>query len=131
MQSHKIHRLFSASPDDPRGDVFEWKISDGHQITLYRRRAGEYFANHAHTGRDPSKNPERFLLISGKVKATFITRDGREDSAVIEAVSSVEIYPDVFHEMEALEDCVFIEYRVTHFDRKDPDALSREVFFTK
>ena len=59
------------------------------------------------------------------MKAVFTFREsGAREERIIEAGQTLEIEPNIYHAMEALEDCVFIEYRVTHFDPNKPDTYS-------
>mgnify|MGYP001600946164 CR=1 FL=1 len=125
MDGVKIDRLEPVDPKDWRGPTREWKFPDGHQITVFERKKGTKFGMHYHKGEDPSKNPERFYLVRGCMKATFTSRNSEErEEHVVEAGQMFEIHPNVYHAMEAIEDCVFIEYRVTHFDREKPDTYS-------
>lgn len=104
--------------------TWEWKISDGRQITVYSRRAGEVFGMHFHKGEDPSKNPERFLLLSGRVRVRFSSGKKKSVKILDANLNPVEliIYPNVLHEFTAETDCLYIEYRLTHFDPNSPDT---------
>ncbi len=120
--------------NDPKGKcTWEWKFPDGKQITVYRRQKG-FITNHVHSGKDPSKNPERLLLTYGKAKITFfrprrgrintlqeINCDARKNPQVI------TIQPGTSHRFEALTDVEYIEYRITHFDPKNPDTSPAEL----
>ncbi len=111
-----------------QGSTFEWcKNIPGLQVTYYTRKKGTRFACHAHTGKDISKNPERFLLLTGKVRIDWKTKEG-EGTLEVEHVSEVLVAPDVYHEFFALEDCSFLEYRRTVFDPQVADSLSKEAY---
>lgn len=120
----KIEKLPVCNPKDKRGETREWKFPDGHQIAIYTRKAGVKFGGHFHYGRDPSKNPEHLLLIKGKVKLLIEPQPGEPPvEKILEAGDALTINRWLIHEVEALEDVVMIEYRITHFDKKKPDTL--------
>lgn len=130
MDNIKIECLLPVDFKDQRGPTREWKFPDGRQITIFERKKGTKFGMHFHRGEDPSKNPEQFYLVSGKISAKFLYQSyqGKKiftaEECVIKAGSTLTIYPFVYHEMNALEDCVFIEYRITHFDKEKPDTYN-------
>ena len=107
-----------------KGITIEWcRGVTGKQVSIYVRKKGTRFAQHYHSGIDPSKNPERFFLVSGKVKFTFVDFDkkNREEVTVTEHQEML-IYPNVPHLAEAIEDSVFVEYRQTKFDQLNSDT---------
>ena len=108
---------------DSRGQVWEWKFKDGRQVTLFTRKQGVHFAHHYHTGSDPSKNPERFFLVSGRVKVTWWESNNKKHTRNVRPGSEIIIPARVPHCFDALEDCTFLEYRTTHFDPKHSDVL--------
>ena len=125
MDCIKIERLEPVDSKDWRGPTREWKFPDGHQITVFERNKGTRFGMHYHKGEDPSKNPERFYLAKGIIKATFTSHNSKErEEHIFEAGQILEIHPNIYHAMEALADCIFIEYRVTHFDPNKSDTYS-------
>lgn len=124
MLTFKIEKINPADPNDKRGNTFEWKFEDGRQITIYYRKRDCEFGNHYHKGRDPSKNPEKFFIIQGKIRANFITPQGKRITKTVKGREVILIYPNLVHSMKALEDTIFIEYRITHFDKNSPDTYS-------
>ncbi|GEM_PF-3562660 len=125
--------LKSVNEEDLKGqNTWEWKFEDGKQITVYRRPQG-FITSHVHAGSDPSKNPERLLLISGKARMTFF-HPAQEDKCLREIICSaiggpqeITIQPGISHRFEALTDVEYIEYRITHFDPNNPDTLSAKL----
>jgi len=111
-----------------KGETIEWcKNVPGMQVTFYYRPEHAQFAHHFHKGEDPSKAPERFLLIQGKVKMTFW--NGKDvETAIIYKGTELLIQPFIYHEAVTLEDAIFAEYRATPFDAKSSDVYSREDF---
>jgi hypothetical protein len=128
IKSVKIRKLDPVSMQ--KGPTYEWcKGIPGKQITIYERKRGTEFGNHYHTGKDPSKNPERFLLLKGK--ALLKAYNGFIDERIEEVVdeyTEVLIYPGVFHSMRALTDVLFIEYRSTVYDSSNSDTFPAETY---
>lgn len=114
------------NPDykDERGYMVDaFKGEDAKQITVLFRKAGTISGNHYHKGEDPSKNPEKFFIIKGKMKLTAENLEGEllwED--IVDDLTEIRIPPYVKHTFEALEDTWFIEYRKTVFDEKNSDT---------
>ncbi|MDP3948015.1 MAG: hypothetical protein Q8Q41_05000 [bacterium] len=129
---YSLRTLFPTNPGNERGrHTWEWKCPDGRQVSVYRRLKGERFASHFHKGDDPSKNPERFLLLAGTLCADFLDREGNEWSVALNASHDpveLVIQPWVLHRMDALEECVYIEYRVNPFDQGAPDTYPATEF---
>ena len=130
-----IRRLPTANPSMPRGKhTWEWKMREGTQVTALQRQKGEFFGNHFHKGADPSKNPERILLLVGVMKVEFLSRKGDYTEKVLDATNGpVEllVWPWHLHRFEGIEQCFYIEYRSTHFNPEAPDTYPAEDFPAK
>lgn len=99
----------------------------GKQVTLYTRKKGKVSGAHYHTGKDPSKNPERFLPLEGKMKLK--TFNGRQwNFFPLENRKELLIPPLLFHESLIEEDSTFIEYRATPFNPEAPDTFTHETY---
>jgi len=111
---------------DERGYIHNaFRGEEARQVTVLYTKKGAVRGNHYHTGRDPSNNPEKFLLIQGRMK--FYAKDlksGEEMEEIIDDMTEIRIWPFVFHRFEALKDSVMIEYREREYDRNDPDTIS-------
>jgi|APSaa5957512622_1039677.scaffolds.fasta_scaffold233397_1 hypothetical protein len=108
------------------GITLEWcKNITGKQVSIYMRNKGVKFAQHYHKGEDPSKNPERFFLIKGKVKFSCSNMSGSEkEEFIVSEGHEALISPNIIHSAIALEDSIFIEYRTTPFDKNKSDTYS-------
>lgn len=105
-----------------KGTTYEWcKNLPGKQVSIYFRKKGTKFANHFHKGDDPSKNPERFFLISGQVEI-ICEINGSKKSFLVNPGEEMLIYPYTKHWAKALKDSIFIEYRETPFDPSHSDT---------
>ena len=119
-EQFRITEIAPADPADERGPTREWKFPEGIQITIYERKRGSR-SKHFHKGEDPSKNPERLFLIKGKMRIIFET-NGVWVERILTAGTELIIWPPTRHEVEVLEDAIFVEYRVTHFNPDEPDS---------
>lgn len=123
-----IDRIYPVDSRDPRGLTYEVKFPDEvniKQVTVYSRREGVKFGGHFHKSEDLSKNPERILVVSGRIRATF-SRDGKEVVKILETGDRLTIYPDTLHLFEALENTILLEFRSTYFDPENPDTYPCE-----
>jgi len=123
MKGVHIRKLKPIEEND-RGKVYEWcKGVDGKQVTVYLRNKSVKFGCHYHRGDDPSKNPERFFLIKGKVKLFAKNlKTGEELETTIDEGTEILIEPWIYHEMKALTNVIFIEYRKTPFKKERVDS---------
>lgn len=108
---------------DARGYVWQWQFKDGRQVSIFFRKKGVHFAHHYHMGKDRAKNPERFFLVSGRVRVMWWNTRGKKFVRKVRAGSEILIPKMVPHCFDALEGCMFLEYRSTHFDPKHPDVV--------
>lgn len=109
--------------EDERGYIQEWKFDDYRQITVLLRKKGGHFGHHLHTGADPSKDPERFFVLKGHVKVQWWDGSGGKHEAEMKDGDTITIPKNIPHCFDSLEDCWFLEYRVTHFDPQHPDVI--------
>jgi len=103
------------------------------ELATYVRKKGSVFGNHYHLGTDPSKDPEKFILLQGAVRleATDIGAPNRDDlDERILAVSEIIIHPYIHHRFTALTDVLFMEPRTTFFAKgKEDNHTSHATYF--
>lgn len=122
-----IRELKPVNHDD-KGLIYEWcKGVLGMQVSIFHRKKGGIFANHYHTGADPSKSPDRFFIVKGRARLSATDGEKKMTTTVREG-QEVLIDPYIYHTFVALTDFVFIEYRATTFDKAKPDAFDRKSF---
>ena len=128
MKGIEIRKLDDKSTDG-RGAVREWMLKNpAVQITVFERKKGEKSGKHYHKGKDKSKNPERFLLVSGKIRFRAINLDTEEQiEKIISSGTELIIEKGIYHDMEMLSDSVFIEARRTMFDSENPDKVMVDI----
>jgi oxalate decarboxylase/phosphoglucose isomerase-like protein (cupin superfamily) len=128
-----IQKLNPANEHTSRGmRTFETIVPEAVQCTTYFRTAGEEFGAHFHKGDDPSKDPELFQLVFGKMEFHLKDKYGGERSLEIDATDGVPILmfiqPYILHHARAITDVIFIELRKTYFDPAYTDTYPPEEF---
>lgn len=94
------------------------------QISIYFRRKGDPCGNHFHTGSDPSKDPELFLLLQGEV---ILEAPGIQEK-LCDPSTEIIIPKEIPHKLHILKDTFFIEYRSTPFDKDHPDTYHADTY---
>ena len=112
-----VLRKVKPSAIDEQGPTYEWKHSDGRQITVIVRKEGEKIGGHFHK----SKNPERLFVAKGKIEAIF-ANEGIMDVKVLKEGDYFTIPAGVAHGMIVIEDLVLLEYRSTHYNKDKKDT---------
>ena len=129
MKGVSIRQIEPVDMHDPKGLTYElFKGIHGMQVTYCTRNAEKIFGDHYHRGDDPSKNPERVILLSGS--CAFIACNGVETEIHFLNQTPLEIIiqPSVIHAFLPRENISFIEYRSTVFDPKNNDTFPAENF---
>lgn len=101
-------------------ELEKWKDKDGKKVykldipmekwIFLILKKGKIAGEHYHKGTVPIKNPEINIILSGKVKYSFIHVETKEEKEIIvEAPKIIEIHPNVQHTLEALEDFTMVE----------------------
>ena len=95
---------------DERGALHYFSTSRTGEFLLVYRNAGTISGQHYHKGKSPGKNPEEMLLVQGSIHMEWknlLTEE--KGNLTIEAPSRVIIEANVWHEVKALTDIIFIE----------------------
>ncbi len=130
MEGIIIRPLIAVNPSDNKGMTYEWcKGIETRQITICFRKKGVVSGDHYHTGNDPSKNPEKFLILNGAVR--FVACNGREtlDNIIEEGVNEIIIQHSIIHALIPLDKGItFLEQRMTVYNPEDNDTFPSEQF---
>ena len=95
---------------DERGALHYFSTDRTGEFLLVYRKAGTISGQHYHKGKSPGKNPEEMLLVQGSILMHWKNLETNEsDTITIEAPSRVIIEANVWHEVKALTDIIFIE----------------------
>ena len=95
---------------DERGALHYFSTDRTGEFLLVYRNAGTISGQHYHKGKSPGKNPEEMLLVKGSITMSWKNIGTEEKgSLTIEAPSRVIIEANVWHEVKALTDIIFIE----------------------
>jgi dTDP-4-dehydrorhamnose 3,5-epimerase-like enzyme len=95
---------------DERGALHYFSTNRTGEFLLVYRKAGTISGQHYHKGKSPGKNPEEILLVQGSITMNWKNLGTEEQGTItIEAPSRVIIEANVWHEVKALTDIIFIE----------------------
>ena len=95
---------------DERGALHYFSTNRTGEFLLVYRKAGTISGQHYHKGKSPGKNPEEMLLVQGSITMNWKNLGTEEQGTItIEAPSRVIIKANVWHEVKALTDIIFIE----------------------
>jgi dTDP-4-dehydrorhamnose 3,5-epimerase-like enzyme len=95
---------------DERGALHYFSTNRTGEFLLVYRKAGTISGQHYHKGKSPGKNPEIMLLVQGSITMNWKNLGTEEQGTItIEAPSRVIIEANVWHEVKALTDIIFIE----------------------
>ncbi len=95
---------------DERGALHYFSTNRTGEFLLVYRKAGTISGQHYHKGKSPGKNPEEMLLLQGSITMNWKNlQTNVSDTIIIEAPSRVIIEANVWHEVKALTDIIFIE----------------------
>jgi dTDP-4-dehydrorhamnose 3,5-epimerase-like enzyme len=95
---------------DERGALHYFSTDRTGEFLLVYRKAGTISGQHYHKGKSPGKNPEEMILVQGSIIMHWKNLETNEsDTITIEAPSRVIIEANVWHEVKALTDIIFIE----------------------
>ena len=118
---------------DERGLTYEfWRDVLGRQVTYCERKQGVVVGNHFHQGKDPSKDPERLMLLSGALK--MLVSNGRQTlktNLSREAENrcyEITIHPGIVHAFLPCTPIQFLEYRSTIFNPQQSDTYPTDAF---
>jgi hypothetical protein len=103
-------RPMAVKSTDERGSVHHFTTQRSGQYMVFYRHQGAIGARHYHKGLSANKNPEQFVLLSGKAKLNWKDlRSNEEGSVMLESPVEVDIYPWIWHEVVAETDFVMLE----------------------
>lgn len=95
---------------DERGALHYFSTDRSGEFLLVYRKAGTFSGQHYHKGNSAGKNPEEMLLVQGSLTMNWKNLNTEEKGTLtIEAPSRVIIEANVWHEVKALTDIIFIE----------------------
>jgi dTDP-4-dehydrorhamnose 3,5-epimerase-like enzyme len=96
--------------EDERGALHYFATDRSGEYLLVYRNKGSISGQHYHKGLHRGKNPEDMLLLSGSIQLDWkdLTND-TSGSDQVNAPSRITISPNVWHQVEAITDIIFIE----------------------
>ncbi len=95
---------------DERGALHYFSTERSGEYLLVYRKKDSISGQHYHKGKSPGKNPEEMILVQGSLKLQWKNMLTHEQGSImVEAPSRVTIEANVWHEVQALTDIIFIE----------------------
>lgn len=95
---------------DERGALHFFSTDRTGEFLLVYRNAGTVSGQHYHKGVSKGKNPEDMLLVQGAAKLHWKNLETNEtETVVLNAPVRVLIQANVWHELTAITDIVFVE----------------------
>lgn len=102
---------FDPIGEDERGITSSFSLPRKQdQFIFLTRKPGSISGNTYHEGKHQATNPKIFLLLSGRVKFSYrkITEQ-QVHQDTIKAPAKIEVSPYVTHQVEVIEEAIFIE----------------------
>jgi len=123
----KVYRLKNLG--DKKGTVFNLDIDKGIvEIPVFYRKKGTHPPGHFHKGTDLSTDPQKVIILEGKVKFFLTYPNSKKEETICTKGEVIEIPKKVFHEYEVLENAIFAEVRLQKYDKDNIDNYSYEEF---
>lgn len=95
---------------DERGALHYFATDRTGEFLLVYRNAGTVSGQHYHKGNSAGKNPEDMLLVQGKADLHWKDLETMEEKTIqLIAPIRVKIPANIWHELTAITDIVFIE----------------------
>lgn len=95
---------------DERGALHYFSTDRTGEFLLVYRNAGSVSGSHYHKGNSAGKNPEDMLLMQGTASLHWKDlKTNQEETVELVAPSRVLIQANVWHELTAITDIVFVE----------------------
>ncbi len=95
---------------DERGALHYFATDRTGEFLLVYRKAGTVSGQHYHKGISAGKNPEDMLLVQGKADLHWKHLETKEEKTIqLVAPIRVQIPANIWHELTAITDIVFIE----------------------
>jgi hypothetical protein len=96
--------------EDERGALHYFSTDRTGEFLLVYRNAGSVSGQHYHEGISVGKNPEDMLLVQGKASLHWKNlKTNEEQTVALIAPIRVLIQPNVWHELTAITDIIFVE----------------------
>jgi dTDP-4-dehydrorhamnose 3,5-epimerase-like enzyme len=105
----QVHQIDVKAVDE-RGALHYFATNRKGEFLLVYRNAGTISGQHYHKGISKGKNPEDMLLVQGKANLHWKDLETKEEKTIqLIAPIRVQIPANIWHELTAITDIVFIE----------------------
>ena len=102
---------FNTIGNDERGCTLGFNIPRKQSDFLFiTRKANSLSGNTYHEGKNSGTNPKVFIFISGKIKLSYRKVGTKKVYVnIIDKPSIIKVIPFVIHNIEVIEDAIFLE----------------------
>jgi quercetin dioxygenase-like cupin family protein len=107
-----------------KGTVYEVINSEfgEYGFTIIYRTKGPKSRLHKHQGIDKSYDPQKLILLQGKMHMNFVSEEGEKQELLLEQGDYIEIPKNISHDYKCLEDSIFLEQREQKYDKSNADV---------
>lgn len=128
MVEIKVSPLELSGADD-RGANYNWECERTGTFMFCTRKAGSTSGQHYHEGKRANKNPEVQFLLSGQANVHYCGLHEKEiRTLLVTAPARIELPILVWHELEAVTDCLLVEMNSLEDVRNDSVRIWRKDF---
>lgn len=114
--TNKQTDLITITPFDPigadeRGTTSSFTLPRKQdQFVFLTRKAGSISGNTYHEGKNEATNPKIFLLLAGTINFTYRkVTEQQVHQETVQAPAKIEVSPYVTHQVEVIDEAVFLE----------------------
>ncbi|MFH1366977.1 MAG: hypothetical protein ABIH38_03230 [Patescibacteria group bacterium] len=119
MKGVEINKLVKVMENE-KGMTFQFENRPSDKILFAKRKVGTVSGVHYHTGKSNMKNPEILVFLSGKIEIYFKDlKTSEEMRAVVDYPVMIKISPNIYHEVKALTDIIFLDMNSLEEGEKD------------
>ncbi|MFH1276080.1 MAG: hypothetical protein ABIH82_03135 [Candidatus Woesearchaeota archaeon] len=109
MQGVKIIDL-EVVKENEKGTTFQFENRQVPKVLLIKRKQGTISGKHYHTGKNPLKDPETFMILDGEAEVILKNIKTKEEfKEIYKKPVMFKLDPYVYHEIRALTDIIFID----------------------
>jgi hypothetical protein len=110
MKNNAVITPLNLLGKNERGETFSFSIRERENFIYIQRKSGSLSGNTYHTGKSKFTNPKLFVLLSGKIIFRYRhIEDSKHEEVEISEPSIIQIFPQVTHSVEAIDDIFMLE----------------------
>tara|TARA_Y100000310_G_C20624122_1_gene784928 strand:- start:1300 stop:1677 length:378 start_codon:yes stop_codon:yes gene_type:complete len=97
--------------NNEKGSTFQFENrKEAAKVLLIKRKKGTISGAHYHTGKNPMKDPETFMIIDGEAEVILKHLKTKEEfKEIYKKPIMFKLAPYVYHEIRALTDIILVD----------------------